>query len=134
MWIMTPFGIIMPTLRPTNTVNYGDDCTMQVRARDKRALEYLRDHYMEAELGSIIHTPEFDYEYRAYCKPNDFAWAVHNMIIDIDYEKFKPNTLWQDLHDLYNKIWGTVYVHYNPSFTKTRKQRKTPKQPTRVHS
>ena len=110
MWIMTPFGILMPAKIPANVVAHGE---LQIRARDKRALTYLRKHYMPT-LGKTMYTPNLDYEYRAYTWKADFAEAVTRMIEDIDYEKFKPESKWVDLHNLYTRIWGVVFDHYNP--------------------
>jgi hypothetical protein len=140
MWIMTPFGILMPAALPekireefTREWNATPDLEylivawdLQVRTRDKRALTYLRKRYMRGTLGPTIATPEMDYDFRAYCSAVDFASAVSLMILEIDYEKFKPETerfKWgRDLHGLYNKIWGVVFTHYD---------RSTPKPPER---
>jgi hypothetical protein len=112
MWIMTPFGILMPAVRPADTIEPGDEMTMQVRSRRKKDLEILRDKYMGDKLGPIMHTPKFDYNYRAYCRPADFAAATSQMVLDVDYLKFKPTTESKygdkSLHDVYNSIWGTV--------------------------
>ncbi len=119
MWIMTPFGIIMPSQRSATSMN-GDARSLQVRARDRRALKYLRDHYMGGELSKIVHTPERDYEYRAYCTPIAFAEAMTAMVLDINYEKFKPQAekvlgpeAGGDLHTLYVRIWHIVAQHYD---------------------
>lgn len=123
MWIMTPFGILMPALRPYDTIkDPNDERYLQVRARDKRALTYLRRHYMRETLGPTIGTPRMDYEYRAYCVHEDFAIAVSTMIEAIDYEKFKPETeialgpkRGRRLHFLYNRIWGVIATHHDSS-------------------
>jgi hypothetical protein len=112
VWIMTGFGILMPAVRPAKTVALGDDRTMQIRARRARDLDTLRAQYMQGTLGPTIHTPDKDYEYRAYCAPAAFALAMANAIAAIDYLKFKPITLdrYQDreLHSTYNGIWSVV--------------------------
>lgn len=112
MWAMTPFGILMPAIRPLHTVAAGDKRTMQIRSRRAKDLDILRARYMLGQLGKTIHTPSFDYEYRAYCVPEDFAAAMAAMVMEINYKKFKPTTEdWYedaDLHDCYNSIWATV--------------------------
>lgn len=113
MWIMTPFGILMPAAIPEDVDQAPE--LLQIRARDRRALIYLRDNYMHGELGKIKHTPSFDYQYRAYADRLHFADAISRMIVEIDYEKFKPESKWRDLHDLYNRIWGVVFDHYGAS-------------------
>lgn len=109
---MTPFGILMPAIRPLHTVKEGDKRTLQIRTRRAKDLDILRARYMLGTLGPNIHTPQFDYEYRAYCEPEDFAAALYAMVLEIDYKKFKPTTqaLYEDdeLHTCYNAIWSTV--------------------------
>lgn len=112
MWIMTPFGILMPSTRPDHAIKRGDSRKLQIRVRDRRALTYLRDNYMGDELSKIVATPKMDYNFRAYCTHDDFARAVAQMIVDIDYEKFKPESVSHDLHKLYNEIWYVVFDHY----------------------
>jgi len=108
---MTSFGILMPSIRPPKTVPLGDSRTIQVRARREQDLEILRDEYMGDELGPIMVTPEFDYNFRAYCTPEAFGRAMFQLSVEIDYEKFKPTTDryndWE-LHSVYNKIWGVM--------------------------
>jgi hypothetical protein len=112
MWAMTPFGILMPAVRPKHTIVLGDDRTMQIRTRRAKDLDILRARYMQGALGETLHTPDKDYEYRAYCTPHAFAVAMMQMILEIDYLKFKPTTVDQyqdhELHDCYNAIWSVV--------------------------
>lgn len=112
MWLMTSFGILMPAIRPPKTVAFGDDRTMQIRARRARDLDILRAEYMQGKLGPTLHTADKDYEYRAYCTPESFAVAMMRAIIGIDYLKFKPTTVDryedQELHGTYNRIWSVV--------------------------
>lgn len=111
MWVMTPFGILMPSIRPKDTVPTGDNRTIQVRTRREQDLEILRDEYMGDELGPIMVTPDMDYNFRAYCTPEAWGRALFQMATEIDYEKFKPTTdRYNDheLHRVYNSIWGTV--------------------------
>lgn len=114
MWIATSYGFLMPAIRPPKTVAKDDDRTLQVRARRPKDLDILRAEYMKGKLGPTVHTPKFDYEYRAYCTPEAFALAVARMIVEIDYLKFKPTTdRYEDneLHDMYNSMWGTILSH-----------------------
>lgn len=135
MWIMTPFGILMPAAIPDKvreemiSADMGDslEWDMQVRTRDRRALTYLRKRYMRNTLGPTIATPEMDYDFRAYCSAVDFGYVVQRMIIEIDYEKFKPETekfKWgRDLHVLYNRIWSVVFTHYDKQAAPKRRER-----------
>jgi hypothetical protein len=111
MWDMTPFGILMPALRPAETVESGDDRLLQIRTRRAKELDILREKYLP-ELGETIATPNMDYNFRAYCTHEQYAEAMRLMILDIDYTKFKPTTedkyKDKELHSVYNSIWGTV--------------------------
>jgi len=118
MWIMTPFGIIMPAQAEDNAPISGDPADwFQVRARDRAALVHLRKRYMNDRLRRIIHTPQRDYEYRAYCLKTDFAEAMRRMLLEVDYEKFKPEARTKSLHDLYLRIWAVVFTHYESKWT-----------------
>lgn len=112
MWAMTPFGILMPAIRPPKTVKPGDSRTLQIRARRAKDLDILRASYMRGSLGPNIFTPEMDYEVRAYCEPAAFGLALAQMVMEIDYLKFKPTTESKfadaELHACYNGIWGVV--------------------------
>lgn len=121
MWMMTSFGILMPAVRPPHTVPEGDNRTMQVRAREEAYLQILRDDYMGDTLGETLATPDKDYQFRAYCTPEDFAAAAAKIVMDIDYAKFKPTTArYEDrlgkkgeatLHGLYNAMWSTQLTY-----------------------
>ncbi len=112
MWMFTPFGILMPAIRPPRTVAANDPHTLQIRARREKDLDILRAKYMTNSLGATIYTPDKDYEYRAYCTPEAFAVAAMQMILEIDYLKFKPTTedrfRDKELHSTYNSVWGAV--------------------------
>ena len=113
MWIFAPFGLIMPAIRRPERVPEGDTRTIQIRARRKVDIERFRDEFMAPDtVGEIIATPTFDYNFRAYCTPEDFAAGVAKLMLTIDYEKFKPTAERYEgnksYHDVLNSIWGTV--------------------------
>lgn len=112
MWVMAPFGILMPSIRPADTVSADDNRHLQVRARRARELDILRKEYMGDQLGPTLFTPGFDYEYRAYCTHEAFGRAMFDLTMAIDYTKFKPTTdRYNDneLHSVYNSIWSTMF-------------------------
>jgi hypothetical protein len=111
MWIMTSYGILMPALRP-NAANLA--LPLQVRARDKRALKHLIHDMDILELPhtKIYATPKLDYDFRLYTTHDAFAQIMADEIRGIDYAKFKPTTMFTDLHNLYNHIWSVVFMHY----------------------
>lgn len=123
MWVMTSFGVLMPSLRPANTIDPGDNRVIQVRARRRQDLDILREQYMGDDLGPVVFMRNTDYEYRAYCTRAAWARAMAAMSLDIDYTKFKPSTedKYQDrqLHALYNQIWGVVQRHLS-TYTRQR--------------
>ncbi len=111
MWIMTSFGILMPSVRPAGTIPPGDERHIQVRARRRKDLEILKAEYMGDKLGEIQALVGTDYEYRAYCTRVDWAETMAKMSLDIDYTKFKPTTdRYKDhsLHALYLSMWGMI--------------------------
>jgi hypothetical protein len=111
MWICTSFGILMPSVRPAGTIPQDDDRVMQIRARRRQDLEILKAEYMGDTLGEIQALVGTDYEYRAYCTRADWATAMAQMSLDIDYTKFKPTTdRYKDhrLHTLYLRMWGAI--------------------------
>lgn len=109
MFICASWGMLMPALRPPHTVQDGDLQTIQVRARRRNHLVQLRDMYMGEDLGKIRKTSNMDYNYRAYCTPEALGAAVAQIVIDIDYVKFKETAKTQykdqDLYDTYNGFW-----------------------------
>jgi hypothetical protein len=118
MWVCTPFGILMPALRPAETIEPGDDRTLQVRARHREYLDTFRERYCP-ELGESLHFAEHDYPWKAYVTPEALATAMARMTLSIDYEKFKPEAergglpdhLADELHSCYNEMWA-VQLRY----------------------
>lgn len=112
MWIMTSYGILMPAVRP----GYEDlALPLQVRARDRSTLTILRQAIIDKGLPctKVHSTPEMDYDFRVYTTHDAFARVMAAEIRHIDYEKFKPTTIWSHLHELYNEIWHVVFTHYS---------------------
>jgi hypothetical protein len=112
MWIMTHYGILMPSLRPAKFVPPGDNRKIQLRARRRRDLDYTREHYLP-QLGRTVYLGDgvSDYQYRAYCTHDDLALLLSRLALEIDYVKFKPTTDRhgdKELHALYNKLWGVI--------------------------
>lgn len=117
MWVFATFGILMPAIRPPATVAKDDPKTLQIRSRRAKDLDILRAKYMLGTLGATIHTPQLDYEYRAYCEPQHFSEALSKMVLDIDWKKFKPETIDkyadEDLHRFYNAVWGVMFSAFS---------------------
>src|SRR4051794_18513239 len=92
MWIFAPFGLLMPAEIPAKYKKPGQENTIQIRARRSKDLDILRARYMLGTLGPTLHTPDKDYEYRAYADREDWKEALGLMTDDISYSKFKPTS------------------------------------------
>jgi len=118
MWILTNFGAFMPALRPPETVPDGDTRTIQIRARRRKDLERLRDHYMGDDLGRTYTVRGADYQFRADCTPDALARTVALLALEIDYVSFKDTTVtrWRDhqLHDAYMGVWRVLHAALAP--------------------
>lgn len=128
MWIFADFGLLMPAAIPAEKVNPeylgpNGDFDLQIRARAVSHLEnFIRDYATPMGLAhsEIQKTPEMDYNCRVYMRQEDFAAAVAQMVLNIDYRKFKPTaeaknedgTLkfreGKEYHGVLNSIWGAV--------------------------
>lgn len=79
MWIFTDTGFVSAVRK------YDRPDVITVRARDRESLEALT-----ASTGDeIAHSPQGDYPYRAFVKPEAFTKWVAEMSADISYDNFK---------------------------------------------
>lgn len=128
MWLFLPLGLLMPASVPTAKVDpkwLGPEgkYDIQVRVRDKSHVEnFIRDYLdpMGLPHSDIQDNPDMDYNHRIYMDKGDFAKAIAQATLDIDYEKFKPTAERRDAeghalypkgriyHDVLNSVWGTV--------------------------
>lgn len=117
MWVMTSFGIFMPSMRPSEHVDEGDDRLIQIRARRRRELAILIDEYMpQYTVNDIVYLRFTDYEYRVYCTHAEFGKVMEQLALNIDYVKFKDTTKrYNDskLHVAYLKIWNLLYREFS---------------------
>lgn len=118
MWVMTSYGIFMPSMRPADHTPKDDDRIMQIRARRRVELQRLcKVHPTLGFTSSDIEYTDFtDYEYRIYCTRAQLALWLHDEGAAIDYVKFKDTTKrWNDekLHTAYIKIWGLLYEMFS---------------------
>jgi hypothetical protein len=116
LWIMTPFGVLYPAIRPPELVPEGDPRTMQVRSRRAEYIEAFRRWC--PELGDAEHHPGHDYPHKAAVSPEHLATAVAAMVLATDSETFKPlsesspfaledDALAAALHRCYNSMWSS---------------------------
>lgn len=112
MWIFTSFGAFMPALRYPKDVAEGDNRVMQIRARREIDIMRLKALYLPNS-GRIVRNAGTDYEVRIYCTREEWADAVRQMSMDIDYQSFKNTTeRWNDsqLHNAYMRVWNVLYT------------------------
>lgn len=112
MWIATKVGFISVVKRPASTIAVNDRRELQIRARDRKTLNQLRNQYMPDTLSKIVIIPRSDYQFRAYCTHEDFALVMARLVFDINYTNFKDAVPDDDLHNLYLRIWMAVMRHY----------------------
>jgi hypothetical protein len=144
MWHFVAGGLLMPAALPSLEKDkvvadpkFTRDgyFTMQVRGRVDTHLQNFIDEYftpLGLEHSDIEYTPHMDYNVRFYCTHEDYAKAMYQAILDIDYLKFKPQaeryvvddegkTVYdeenravlqykdgRDYHSVLNSIWSTV--------------------------
>ncbi len=111
MWIAFSGGFLSVVARPPHTVRSGDARTLQVRARDAEHLRRFRRDYCVG-LGRVLHSPQRDYQYRAYVAPAALAEAMIRLVGDVDYTNFKDSIddRYGDyrLHGALLGVWGTL--------------------------
>lgn len=106
MWIMLPEGFVSVAESPN------DPNLLMVRSRHRRILQIVKGGVGRNRASGIIHTPERDYQYRIFVRKEYFsAWVAHR-VKEINYPKFKPQSITADLRDLYLDLWHVIFNHY----------------------
>jgi len=104
----------------------GGPDTLQVRTRCARDLVNLRQWC--PGLGTFTHTPNADYAYRALVSRQDFAAALSQMVMDVDYDNFKDMVARQgggvQRMSVYHRIWGLL-ADWQASLLRPRRGRGT---------
>jgi len=102
MWIFTKNGFVSAVRK-----NAHPD-VLTIRARDKESLAELID-LTGAELAK---SPDGDYPYRIFVKPEVFAEWLSTSALDVDYDNFK-NRVWDtrgdEFHDALGAVWSAMY-------------------------
>lgn len=87
---------------------------LQVRSREKAHLVRFCKAYMDkGSYSPPKATPTMDYEWRFYTTRVAFAAAVTRAVLDIDYEKFKPQAADEAYHESLNQIWSWIHRAYH---------------------
>ena len=107
MWILTPFGffsVVQKSFEPHGLLT--------IRARSRGDLENLRDQYLGNKMGQITEDFRADYQFRATVINKDWAEAVGQMTMDIDYDNFKNEVKARQGSEraaIYGHVWSDLY-------------------------
>ena len=108
MWLITNFGFFSVVQKPEDITKK----TLTIRSRVKADLEALRNKYLP-KMGPILENAGSDYKYRTKVAQSDFAKAVHQIALDIDYSNFKDSvakTQGSGRSHLYHKVWDILFL------------------------
>lgn len=103
MWIMTNFGFFSVVQKRSDR----DSELLTIRSRVKEDLQALKERYLP-EMGPIFEGAGTDYQYRAKAAKTDFANALLEIGMDIDYDNFKDSVAsnqGDEREGVYHKIW-----------------------------
>ena len=115
MWLITNFGFFSVVQKPRDR----DAQTVTIRSRVNKDLETLKERYLP-QMGPILEGAGTDYEYRATAERSEFANALLQIGLDIDYDNFKNSVAKNQGHErenLYHKIWNVLYKLQKTSLT-----------------
>ena len=127
MWILTPFGffsVVQKTFEPHGLLT--------IRARSRGDLENLRDQYLGNKMSQILEDLRADYQFRATVINKDWAEAVGQMTMDIDYDNFKNEVKARQGSKraaIYGRVWSELYEIQQ---SQRRYVRKMPPQPEQL--
>lgn len=114
MWILAPWGALMPSLRKNTPAN--DPRTIQVRFRRVKDAVYCQQNYLlstEDFESPIVTNAGTDYDARIYVRPSSLSLIMVQLAGEIDYTSFKDQTTIKhhdhQLHDAYYKVWSVLY-------------------------
>lgn len=129
MIFMTSYGIFFPALRPESTMEPWDTQTIQVRSRRKIDLVRLQRRHLP-ELTAPIFLGNTDYQWRAYCTPDQLAKAFARIALEIDYVKFKDTAEDNGLKSAFLDVWWALVQRfptgstYQGEVTRSRRRRR----------
>jgi len=98
MWICFNDGFVS-VVEDTRGIN-----DLVVRSRRPEILQML------FPTNEIIELDVSDYKYRTYTSREEWAEIMFEKINNIDYSNFKNSVADNELHTLYERMWG---LHYN---------------------
>jgi len=114
MWILAPWGALMPSLRKNCPKD--DPRVIQIRFRRVKDAVRCSQEYLPRTLDKnspIITDAGTDYDARIYVRPESLMVVMNQLVDDINYTSFKDQTTIQygdkQLHDAYYAIWRVLY-------------------------
>lgn len=104
MWLATTIGFF------SATVSAEDPSKIQIRARERKDLETLKD---VLGLGAeVLETPRADYRYRVIIEPEQFPRILEALAAMVDYSNFKDavkaNPDQAHKVHAYHRVWATM--------------------------
>jgi len=106
MWLITNFGFF-------SVVKKSEDLksdSLTIRSRAKGDLETLSQRYLP-QMGPIVANAGTDYKYRAKVSQSEFAEAMKQIALDIDYSNFKSSVAkiqGSGRSNLYHQVWDVL--------------------------
>lgn len=105
MWLLTPRGFFSAVQKPGD----GKDEMLTIRGRSKADLENLKDLLPESE--PYEEKGYTDYPWRIRVSQKDWALAVAQMALEINYSNFKDevkHTQGATRAGIYSRVWSTL--------------------------
>jgi hypothetical protein len=107
MWLFTNIGFFSVVEKPYDI----EQGLISIRSRVRLDLEVLKTLYLPS-MTEIIESDDADYRFRCRVNKRDFAEAVPELIMNINYENFKDEIFevqGPERASLYSNIWGQAY-------------------------
>jgi hypothetical protein len=107
MWLFTNIGFFSVVEKPYDI----EQGLITIRSRVRLDLEVLKTLYLPS-MTEIIESDDADYRFRCRVNKRDFAEAVPELIMNINYENFKDEICevqGPERASLYSNIWGQAY-------------------------
>ena len=115
MWLITNFGFFSIVEKPHDR----DSGSVTIRSRVKKDLQTLKEKYLP-QMRPIQEGVGTDYRYRATASRSEFANALLQIGLDIDYDNFKNSVArnqGKQRENLYHRVWTVLDKLQNPSLT-----------------
>jgi hypothetical protein len=106
MWIITNFGFFSIVEKPHDRVSQ----TVTIRSRVKKDLQNLQERYLP-QMGPIQEGVGTDYRYRTTTSKSEFANALLQIGLNIDYDNFKDSVFenqGRKRQTLYHRVWTVL--------------------------